>query len=228
MAIQVNRQIVTDKLVACYDAASPRSYTGDSKWIDLSKGSTDATSAAFPSYTGVNNGAFSFNDLKFADYNTKSALGNIVSVEMWLKLTGNFPDSILFGFLQYAVYLTSANLFGYNTGNGDVYGISAATFNSMGFTNNWKQVVFVMRSDVSYTNNKIYVNTSGQTLSQQQATETPANRNFNNGSGRIGCWLSNTTYCTPMQCAIFRLYNKELTPQEIQNNFEANRTRFGI
>jgi hypothetical protein len=228
MAIQVNRQIVTDKLVACYDAASPRSYTGDSKWIDLSKGSTDATSAAFPSYTGVNNGAFSFNDLKFADYNTRSALGNTVSVEMWFKLTGNVPDSILFGFFSYGAYINLSSQFGYNTGNGDVYGLSTASFNSIGFLNNWKQVVFVMRSDVAYTNNKMYVNGSGQILSQQAASENSTNRNFNNGSGRIACWLSNTTYCTPMQCAIFRLYNKELTPQEVQQNFEANRTRFGI
>lgn len=224
--ITVNRGIITNGLIACFDAASPRS-TGNSAWLDLSGLSSNAT-GAMPDFTGVMNGAYSFNDLKYLDYNTFSTPANKITVEMWIKLTGSFSDSIPFGFLQYAVYLSSSNQMGFNTGNGDIYGISAATFSNLGIGNNWKQLVFVMNSDVSYSNNKMYVNGSGQILSQQLSTEQSANRTFNGGSGRIGCWKSNTTYCTPMQCSIFRIYNRELSKEEITNNFDATRARYSI
>jgi hypothetical protein len=227
MAIQVNRQIVTDQLVACFDAASPRSYTGALPWVDLSKNSTNTT-GNLPPYTGVNNGAFAFNRTLYADYNTKVALNNKITVEMWFKLTGAFSDCIPFGFLLYCVYVNGSNAMGYNTGGGDVYGISPTTFGNLGMSNSWRQAVFVMNSDVSYSNNKMYINASGQTLSQQAGVESAASRSFNNGSGTIGSLRANSSYCTPMQCAIFRLYNKELSLSEIEQNFQANRSRFGL
>lgn len=228
MAISVNRSIVTDGLVAYFDVASPRSYTGASPWIDLSAGCSNTT-GTYPVYTGVNNGAWAFNGTSHVlGYQTNSALPNKITVEMWFKLTGAIEASAVFGFSTYSVYYAASLGFGYNTSNGDMYGITNTTFNNLGMSGNWRQGVFVMNADVSYTNNKMYINTSGQTLTTTAPGELAGYRNFYNGQGGIGSWLINYASCTPMQCSIFRIYNRELSQAEINQNFEANRTRFGI
>ena len=86
-----------------------------------------------------------------------------------------------------------------------------------------------MRSDVAYTNNRIYINGASQTLSQQLASENSANRNFNNGIGRIALWSGGTSsFQMPMDCAVFNVYNRALTQNEISQNYNATKTRFGL
>jgi hypothetical protein len=76
------------------------------------------------------------------------------------------------------------------------------------------------------TNNKIYVNGESQTLSQIQGTFSSVNSNFNAGSGRISSWLNDQNWLMNMNVANFKIYNRELTQQEITNNFNANYSRF--
>jgi hypothetical protein len=85
-----------------------------------------------------------------------------------------------------------------------------------------------MRSNVSYTNNKIYVNGQQQTLSQIVGSENSGNRNFNSGNGRISGWRSDSGYKMNMDLAAFRVYNRALNQQEILTNFNAGRDRFKI
>jgi hypothetical protein len=135
---------------------------------------------------------------------------------------------MMFGWLLYDVWFTWDGNFGYNTANGDVRAIPSATVSALGLVNNWKHYIFEMRSDVSYTNNKIYINTASQTLSQLNSGEIAGNRTFNSGNGRIAVWRNNLYHCMPMNLASFRVYNRALTQAEIQQNFNALRGRFGI
>jgi hypothetical protein len=93
---------------------------------------------------------------------------------------------------------------------------------------NWKHYVFEMRSDVSYTNNKIYINTISQTISQQSSSENAGGRTFNSGNGRISGWRNDTNYPIPMNCSSFKVYNRALTSTEITQNYNALRGRFGL
>ena len=54
------------------------------------------------------------------------------------------------------------------------------------------------------------------------------NRTFNNGNGRIAGWRTNGSYLMPMNCALFKVYNRALTESEIKQNFNALRGRYGI
>jgi hypothetical protein len=92
--------------------------------------------------------------------------------------------------------------------------------------NNWKHYVFEMRSDVSYTNNKIYINGVSQTLSQIASSENAGNRNFNSGLGAIGT-IRGAAYYTPMNSALFNVYNRSLTAAEVLQNYNATKSRFG-
>ena len=221
-------KIVTDGLVLCLDAASTKSYPGSgTAWYDLSVNSNNAVLTNGPTFSNINRGNLVFDGVN--DYTNFFApnLGTVATVEMWVNLGASYSGKMFFGWLRYDVWCNAGRL-GYNTANSDVYGISSETVSSLGLVNNWKHYIFEMRSDVSYTSNKIYINTVSQTLSQQQGGENGSNRNFNSGNGRISGWRNDTNYSIGMNCACFKVYNRALTTKEIAQNFNTTRGRFAL
>ena len=79
---------------------------------------------------------------------------------------------------------------------------------------------------MSYTNNKIYIETELQSLSQQSSSEFVSNRNFNNGDGRISGWRFDANYAMALKLSYFRVYNRALTADEIRQNYEATVGRY--
>ena len=150
-------------------------------------------------------------------------LGTTTTVEMWCKIGAGYSGTMFMGWGTYDVYCAGGTI-GYNTGNSDVYGISQATVNSLGIVNQWAHYIFEFRTDVSYTNNKIYVNGVSQTLSQQLGSE--GGRSFNGGSGRISGWRAHVGYQIPMGLGTFRVYNRALTQAEITQNYNAQKGRY--
>jgi hypothetical protein len=153
---------------------------------------------------------------------------------MWVRMRKPTTTAgMLFGWNIYDV-LTRADAFGFNTGNGDIYGISAATTQRLDMVDTWKHCVFEMRSDVSYTNNKIYINGNLQILSAQVApytgggTELTTNRNFNGGVGKIGGWGLDTRYMFNGDISVFRVYNRALTKDEIMKNYSKEKKKYEI
>jgi len=220
--------IVTDGLVLNLDAGDYASYPKSGTiWYDISGNGNDITLTNGPTYDSANNGSIVFDGSDdYADFFAPS-LGNTTTVEMWVKLGASYSDKMFFGWSRYDVWCGSGHL-GFNTGAGDVHGISSATVSSLGLVGNWKHYVFEMRSDASYTNNKIYINGNSQTLSQQRGSELSGNRNFNSGNGRISGWRYNTGYRIPMNCSVFRVYNRALSSTEIQQNYDALKGRYGL
>jgi hypothetical protein len=228
MACNYQSKIVTSGLVLCLDAVDRKSYPGTgATWIDRSGNKNNATLVNSLSYNPNNSGTLVFDGVDdYADFFAPS-LGTTTTVEMWAKIGAGYTNKMFFGWNLYD-FTGVAGAIGFNTGAGDVYGISSATVTSLGLVNNWKHYVMEMRSDVSYTNNKVYVNSTQLTLSQQAGTENAANRSFNSGNGRISGWRFNTSYPMPMSCSTFRVYNRALTTDEIQQNFNAARGRYNL
>lgn len=222
------QSIITSGLVLNLDAGNTASYPGSgTTWTDISGNGNNVTLSNGPTYSSADGGSIVFDGVNdYADFFAPS-LGTTTTVEMWAKIGSGYTDKMFFGWLQYDVFCGAGRL-GYNTAAGDVYGISSATVSSLGLVNNWKHYIFEMRSDVSYTNNKIYINNSLQTLSQQVGTESAASRTFNSGNGRIANWRNDLNYPMPMNCASFRVYNRALTVSEITQNYDALRGRFGL
>jgi hypothetical protein len=157
---------------------------------------------------------------------TAPNLSGTATIEMICKIGSGYSDKMFMGWSAYDIWCGSGHL-GYNTANGDLYGISSSTVSSLGLVNNWKHYVFEMRSDVSYINNKIYVNGTSQTLSQQLSAEFAGNRNFNSGNGRIADWRL-TGYYMPMDCNVFKVYNRALSAGEVRQNYLHYKTRFNL
>lgn len=224
-------QIATDQLILHLDAKNTDSYPGTgATWFDLTSNNSDAT---VTSTTWNSSGWFPFRQSS-AGYADLTLVGvdattPTLTVEVWIKAYDTLNnDGILFGFNTYDLYLNGSGALGFNTGGGDCYGISSTQVSTLGIYGNWKQFVCVMQQTTSYTNNKFYVNTSLQTLSQQAGAEDTGLREFSNGIVRINGWRNNTNFPYDEDVAIFRIYKKELTSAEIRQNFNAQRARFGI
>jgi hypothetical protein len=208
-----------DSLTLDLDASKISSYpqTG-TNWRDLSGAGGTGTLTNNPTWNS--NGWFEFDGTDdYVLFTTPLGSTNTVSVEMICKIPASYVDDMFFGWNGYDVWCNGGSI-GYNTNNGDLYGISSATVSSLGLVNNWKQYIFEMRSDVPYTNNKIYVNGIPQTLSQQLGSEFGGNRNFNSGNGVFpGYRASLGNYLMAYQVSSFKVYPKSLSQSEIKQNY---------
>jgi len=225
MGLNYNPSIVSEGLVFYLDAANRRCYSGSGLTANGLVGGIGNTLTNGVGFGATNNGYFIFDGSNDNIPFTITNFNNILSVEIWMKMK-LFNGGMPFGFFHYDVF--AYNGIGYNTAQGDQFGLNATQLTNLGLLNEWKHYVFEMRSDVSYSNNKIYINGQSQTLSQNNGSEGAGNRNFNNGLGRISCWLYDNQYHQPMDLGLFKIYNRALTPQEISQNFNATRYRYGI
>lgn len=219
---------VTEDVKLWYDAASPMSYNGGTVIRDLAGISSNGTFGDFPGYTPDNRGTLTFNGTSQSIDFTAPSLSNKITIEVWCKVLSPNTNRVLFGWYIYGLYWSTTNNFGFNTGAGDVYGLNQATLTSLGIVGQWRHMVFVMNDNVSYTNNKMYVNAELQSLAQQQGAESVSERHFNSGAGRLAGWRLNPGSKMTMDCAIFKIYNRELSQEEVDNNFHAIRRRFSV
>lgn len=228
MSYNTGPKIVTDGLVLCLDAADRNSYPGSgSTWYDLSGNANNGTLTNGPTFSSTNGGSIVFDGSN--DYSTFYApnLGTITTVEMWVKLGAAYSNKMFFGWFTYDVWCQSGRI-GYNTANSDLYGISSSTVTDLGIVGSFAHYIFEMNSGIHYSNNKIYINTNQQSLSQLSGGENAGNRNFNNGNGLISGWLYDSNYKIPMSCAVFKVYNRALSADEVRRNYNATKGRFGL
>ena len=213
-------------LVLHLDAGNIASYSGTgTTWNDLSGNGSDVILNG-TSYSSANGGSIVFNGTtSYADFTANIGSTNVVTVEMWVKTNSlTSPTGMYFGFGLYDAWTSGGNI-GYNTSAGDQYGIPSSQVDYLGILGGWRHLVFVMYA-TSKTNNKIYVNGESQTLSQLAGTFGSVNSNFNSGAGRISSWRNDLNWRLNMNVANFKVYKRELTQQEITNNFNANKSRF--
>ena len=214
-----------DGLIFALDPANPKSYPGSGTGVtELSRISANVSLNSGVVYYANPNGYFQFDGVNDNIPFTLTNFGTTITVEIWMKMKA-FTEGMPFGFNAYDIY-TGYSAMGFNTGAGDSYGLTPAQIASLGLLNQWKHYVFEMRSDVSYTNNKIYINGKSQTLSQNGGNENASNRNFNSGLGKISGWLADGNYNQAMDVALFRVYNRALSSGEVLQNFNSLSKRF--
>lgn len=211
-------------LVLHLDAGNTTSYSGTgTTWNDLSGNGSNVTLTS-TSYNSANGGSIVFNGTSsYANFNANIGSTNVVTVDLWVR-TNSLANGMYFGFNLYDAWVYNGAI-GYNTSGGDLYGITSDRVTELGIEGAWKHLVFVMYAG-SKTNNKIYVNGESQSLSQIQGTFSTTNSNFNSGIGRLSSWRFDLNWLMNLNVASFKIYNRELSQQEITNNFNAFRTRF--
>jgi len=229
------------------DTANNSSYYGSGTiWYDLTD-NNDADIVGGPTFiddpSSDEKNRFDFDGVNdHVNFTAANIDGNTttVTVEVLAKLkidldTEDSDGYMIFGWNKYGVWtgpisgIGTHYPLGYNTSNGDVYGLNGSRLENLGINNNFIHYVFEMRSDVSYTNNKIYINGNLQTeleVVRAGSGENGTERNFNNGQGRISGWRHDSNYRIPMEISLFRVYNKALTQNEITELYDSVSGRF--
>ena len=220
--------IVTSNLLVALDASNLVSYGGTgTTWRDLTPNGSNGTLYNGPTFSSDGGGSIIFDGSDdYSDISIPSITSygtiTICAFIKWLS----FGDDMFFGMTTYDVW-TYANTLGFNSGAGNVVGISSSTVSSLGLLGNWKHYTFVMNSSGLLSNNKIYIN--GVSVGSLSAVvggdaSTPSFAT----NLRLCGWNNDGGYRGNLQYGNFQVYNRELTVGEINQNFNAQRDRFGI
>ena len=232
-------EIVPDGLLLYLDAGNPTSYNGSgTTWYDLSPNSNNGTSVQSPTYSSNDGGYFSFDggdisatigsvdSFSIADSVSLDSM-TAISIIMWFYIT-SIPDAdpnLLFTKRG----TTSNGLVGFYTQTFFRFRIGTGSptqldYSSAPSTGVWQQIAVTVGAsggkiykngsevvnNVSYTGNFADINTTSPLLIGDC---NPISSGVNGFKGRM---------------SIFKIYSKILSAAEILQDFNNNKSRYGL
>lgn len=229
--------LVTSGLGLFLDAGNSASYTGTgTTWTDLSNNNNNGTLVNGPTFSSLNNGSIVFDGVN--DYVTlptnllKHETGNPFTFSIWFKtsstgiILGQQESATPGGAGGYvpAIYVASNGTLNTSCFWGGDVNNRAATSSAVN-DGNWKNitVTFSSGSHISYLNGSSY-----STFTKTQ-TSYATNYNYFLGSGNAASW-PNAPASAYLNGNIANIlyYNRALSQNEITQNFNAFRGRYGI
>lgn len=227
MAVSAGPDIVENGLILCLDAANPRSYpkTGTG-WFGLKETSVIGTLTNMSeNYLSTNMGILNFDGIDdFVRINSTISLSNTFTISSFIRLFGTNSDTVVYGpdanGCDNWFGINSNRIFLYSTETTDVNNFSVVGTTILDTSRTrW----YFITATINVNNVKLYLDTN------QEATSTVA---FNIGSWSsavsIGrrCTVTQRYFSGDISC-IFA-YNRVLSIDEITQNFNALRGRFGL
>jgi hypothetical protein len=238
MSASAGPDIITDGLVLCLDAGNRDSYPGSGNtWRDL-VGSNNGTLTNGPTFSNANGGSIVFDGANDQiDCGDIDILGGATSLttEVWLKpgiytsgpwravlTTWNDPSAGLghtwvvdLKYRTYSVFFRTTELGAYPT---EYQGNS----NSIHFPDNtWVHFV------VTYNGANITIYANANIIGTHSKTGTIANKNANEKL-KFGVDRNTTAPYNGVISNIKIYKNRALTPQEVLQNYNATKGRFGL
>ncbi len=217
MSLSHSPSLVLSGLSLCLDAANRKSYPGSgTTWTDLSGNGNNGTLVNGVGYNSSNLGSLVFDGVDdFITLSFATTSGQAVTYAGWLYSTEttatyrNFVDSgaIGFGYVNPMIWWDISGRIEFDQG-------SYITPNA--FRNQWVYVALSKpsgSSSASYYVNGVLVGT-GSAYTTPALTPTWFNR------AAAQTWKGNSSNV--------QVYNRALTPQEIQQNYNALKGRFGL
>jgi hypothetical protein len=232
MALSHSPKIVTDGLLLALDAANTKSYPGSgTTWTDLSGNGNNGTLVNGVGYNSNNGGSLVFdgvNDYVDVSNTDMLQLSFPFSVEVWYYLKSPWPGGAL-GMVtkgplssdyDYMLYLTTSGTRWdiYKKNQNGTGAVTAGFSTSYSHFDRWNHICFSV--DIN-GNAKGYENSflrGTGTFSDTEVRKSTQTLKIGRGwgstlDGNIGA---------------LKIYNKALSIQEIQQNFNALRGRYGI
>ena len=232
MALAHSPRIVTDGLVLCLDAGNTKSYPGSgTTWTDLSGNGNNGTLVNGVGYDNSNGGRLIFdgvNDLIYFGNNSTlyNAYNTTFTQEFWVNLiSGASTGRTILRVDNWSRISLSISTTGISFTIGYSSPIDNLSYNSTFNYNQWYCISIVWNKLVSQ---QIYLN--GYLVAER----TPTVSNYTGITGTAGGANIGRGHTNPFQTNInayipsFKHYNRALTAAEVQQNFNALRSRFGI
>lgn len=232
MAFYRGPNVVTNGLVLCLDAANTLSYPGSGTvWSDLSGNSNTGTLTNGPTFNSGNGGSIVFdgtNDYVTGFSNVSFSTTLPFSCELWFNLT-SFSLSPYPALLQvktntassFIIFISqTAGYTGFSIGSSSSW--SRIKTDNAPNTNIWNHVIVTYNGSGASTNSnyQVYLNNTQQTLSNANLYNSTAQTNY------IGSTDTVTNFVGGI--ANVKIYNRALSAAEVQQNYEATKTRFGL
>ena len=231
MGFSYSPKVVTDGLVLYLDAANPLSYAnGSTKWNDLSRGRNNGTLINGPSFQDnaiVFDGA---ND--YIDLGTPSSIGQLdeITISTWVYIDAFSAGAD--GFIS-----TDGSPRGWymgtwnhpNTGNTDIVRWLVSTDGSTTDALNTSELTRYQWYHLTGTWNSstMQIFVDGELNASISTTNTTAPLPDPSNSLRMGVRYSLTQFFNG-KIAQAKIYNRALTAQEVQRNYQALKSRFGL
>jgi hypothetical protein len=226
MATNYNPRTVTDGLVLCLDAANTKSYPGSgTTWTDLSGNGNIGELVNSPTYNSSNLGYFQFVSNDYARIPNNTALDTQTpTVEVWVKTNATSQNGFWFekGTVntQYSLFQAgSVILWRQRLTSGTLTNLSTTTANFIN-TSNWYQVVGTFVSG----SRRLYIN--GIQVNSDTQSGTIATNSGGMSIGVYGGFNGARGYYYNGNLSLCRIYNRALSAAEIQQNFNATKSRF--
>jgi hypothetical protein len=220
--------IVQSGLTLSYDASNYLSYPRNgSTWFDMTSNSGNGSLINGPTFNTGATPSIQFDgsdDTMRTNYNlsqfntiTINFLANAayINESMAWSLGSGGPD-----------WYIKENTMGYNSYGGDTYGLSTAQINQLGLRNNWHMLTMTYTQNGAIANNKVYVDGIRQTISQQLGTTR--SMSFSNIGINFLSAFDNNGYSLNASVGHISVYNRELSEQEIVQNFESLRKQYPV
>jgi len=237
MAFHYSPKIVTDGLVFCIDAANPKSFIdGNTTWNDLSRSGNNGTLINGPTFDSANGGSIVFDGLNdYVDFDDSDlfSFGNGItdnpfSVCCWVYCVDSTRFRTLskgtewlhgpFGNDSLGLILLDNNSSNYIARTTttiipqNVWVSLISTYDGSGLNTGIKHYINGVES-IGYNN----LSAGSYTAMHNKPTNFYVGRDIDYGNHYANGKISNT-----------KVYNKVLTNNEIQQNYNATKGRFGL
>lgn len=210
----VNRDyegIVTSGLTFVIDAGFSPSYTtSGTTWYDLSYNNSDRTLTNGPTYSSSDGGCIVFDGVD--DYTTIPIPSPTTgSICFWYYYNANTTQKLIMGNSDNMLYC------GGGAGVGHWFNWSG-DYSFVFFWSNISQWLYMCATYESTTNNKFYIN---GTLAYSSTSYSLTKGSTYNVAGN---------YYNPQNCKFGNIYtyNRSLSPTEVLQNYNAQKSRFGL
>jgi hypothetical protein len=235
MGISAGPKITTDGLVYALDASNSKSYSGSGLSVVSLLGGTAGTIYNGSFYDFANRGTFYFDGVN--DYigtgNTTILTGSRFSVSCWVNVLtfgANYASNIIArkytGFGTVASYLGYTNTF--MAGIEQSGGNAEAVVKESNFSSNkWYHYAATFEGSATGNTNKLKIYIDGIQKSLIFDSTVPSAPDQSNTETTIGKFtLSSAFNYFNGKVADVKIYDRELTLQEIQANYNATKNRF--
>ena len=218
-------KIVTSGLVLSLNAADRNSYPGSgTTWTDMSGNGNNGTLTNGPTFSSANGGSIVFDgtddyvsiqDSTLLDFNTA------VSIDFWVYVNSYDSGGTMFIHQQngatfggFEIWSNTSGVIRFNKNDSTTLVTTSTSFS----LNGWRNVVCTANG----TTANVFLN--GVNIGSASA---PLPDNVN-GILRIGDWVGSTSYGLNGRMSTMRIHRQALSAQEILQNYNAQKSRFGL
>ncbi len=226
--------ITTDGLVLYYDPSSETSYPGSGTTInDLSGNGLNGTmsnisfTSPYFSYNGTSS------QISVADNPALEPGSGDWTMEVWVNqsvlgndvVLGKFDNGGASADVSYSIRTTSTTYYaqiGSGSGSGSTLFVNSTNY--VGTIGSWSQIVYVFTNVAANTLQTFVNGSSIGTVSHNLASILNTSNNLYIGSynnGEYAQWFDG-------KIGITRLYNRALTASEVLDNYNADRSKYGL